>query len=395
MKNKKKKLLLAGGGYADIPLILSAKKLGYYVITSGNRPDELGHKYSDEYKMADFSDCEAILKLANNLKVSAICACCNDFSALSAAYTAEKLGLPGHDPYKVARVIHYKDQYRQFAFEHGIAAPKAISFTNKKDALEGMKSFAFPVIIKPVDLTGGKGMSTINEITEAEMAIEKALAVSRMKRAVAEEFISGSRHGFSVFLVDCRVVFFFSDNEHYFLNPYLVSAASVPGIVPQKAMKTLCAESEKIASLLSLKTGIFHIQYILRGEEPIIIEICRRAPGDLYIKLVEHATGVDYPSWIVKSSAGLDCSGLTQVEPKGFFTRHCVMSATAGRVRDILFDDSIKEQIIDKFMWWEKGDVVSDVMTTKFGIVFLKFQSQDEMMEKTEHMQELIRVVTE
>ena len=102
MKNNKKKLLIAGGGYADIPLILSAKKLGYYVITSGNRPNELGHKYSDEYKKADFSDPDAIFNLSKDLKVSAICACCNDFSALSAAYAAEKLGLPGHDPYRVA-----------------------------------------------------------------------------------------------------------------------------------------------------------------------------------------------------------------------------------------------------------------------------------------------------
>lgn len=395
MKSNKKKLLIAGGGYADIPLILSAKKLGYYVITSGNRPEELGHKYSDEYRKADFSDREAILDIAKSIKVSAICACCNDFSALSAAYTAEKLGLPGHDPYEVAKIIHYKDMYRQFAFKHGIATPKAISFTNKREAIDGIKSLSFPVIIKPVDLTGGKGMSTIDKMTDAEIAIEKALSVSRMKKAVAEEFISGSRHGFSAFLVDGRIVFFFSDNEHYYLNPYLVSAASTPGIVSPVVEKKLCADSEKIASLLSLKTGIFHIQYILRDNEPIIIEICRRAPGDLYIKLVEHATGVDYASWIVKSAAGFDCSGLTQAKPKGFFTRHCVMSATAGMVKNIIFDESIKNQIIDKFMWWKKGDVVSDVMTAKFGIVFLKFQSQDEMMEKTEDMQELIRVITE
>lgn len=395
MKIDKKRLLIAGGGYADIPLILSTKKLGYYVITSGNRPDELGHRYSDEYQPADFSDPEAILDLAKRLKVSAICACCNDFSALSTAYAAEQLGLPGHDPYRIAQIIHHKDQYRKFALEHGITSPKALGFTNKKDALNNIKSLSFPVIVKPVDLTGGKGMSTIREMREAEAAIEKAFSISRTKRIVVEEFVVGSRHGFSVFLVQGRVVFFFSDNEHYYLNPYLVSAASVPSIASARVEQKLCAESEKIASLLSLKTGIFHIQYILRGEEPVIIEICRRAPGDLYVKLVEHATGVDYPSWIVKASAGLDCSGLVHAEPKGFFTRHCIMSASVGKVKDIIFDAAVEKQIIDRFMWWKKGDVVSDIMTAKFGIVFLRFNSMDEMLEKTERMQELIRVVTE
>jgi len=394
MKDRKKKLLIAGGGYADIPLILSAKQLGYYVITSGNLPGEQGHQYSDEYKMADFSDCESVLKLAEELNVSAICPCCNDFSALSAAYAAEKLRLPGHDSYEVAQIIHYKDLYRQFASENGIATPRALWFSNKKDALEGIKALSFPVVIKPVDLTGGKGMSTIGNPGEAQAAMERAFAISRMKRVVAEEFIAGSRHGFSAFLVDGKVVFYFSDNEHYFLNPYMVSAASVPGIVPEDAKKKLCADSEKIASLLSLKTGIFHIQYILKGNEPVIIEICRRAPGDLYVRLVEIATGVDYPSWIVRSFAGLDCSALIHAEPKGFFARHCVMSDRGGRVKNVVFDKSIKNNVVEKFMWWKKEDVISDVLTAKMGIVFLRFPSLDEMMDKTERMQELIRVIT-
>jgi biotin carboxylase len=395
MIRNKKNLLIAGGGHSDIPLILSAKKLNYYVISSGNKPDELGHLYSDEYQPADFSDPDAILCLAKRLNVSAICACCNDFSALSAAYAAEQLGLPGHDSFRTAQIIHHKDLYRQFALKHGIATPKAMGFNNTKDALAGIESLPLPVIVKPIDLTGGKGVSTVKSMTEAEAAIEKAFSISRIKRIVVEEFIVGSRHGFSVFLVNGRVVFFFSDNEHYFLNPSLVSAASVPSIVSSKVELKLCAEAEKIAALLSLKTGIFHIQYILRGESPVIIEICRRAPGDLYIKLVEHATGVDYSSWIVKASAGLDCSGLIHAKPKGFFTRHCIMSATSGTVKDIIFDATIEKQIIDRFMWWQKDDLIADVMTAKMGIVFLQFSSHNEMMEKTERMQQLIKVVTE
>ena len=73
---------------------------------------------------------DAILALARELKISAICACCNDFSALSAAYTAEKLGLPGHDDYRTSQIIHHKDEYRKFASANGIPTPRALSFTN-------------------------------------------------------------------------------------------------------------------------------------------------------------------------------------------------------------------------------------------------------------------------
>jgi biotin carboxylase len=390
MKSNKKKLLIAGGGYSDIPLILSAKKLGFYVITSGNRPNELGHRYSDEYRMADFSDCDAIHQLAETLNISVICACCNDFSALSAAYTAEKMGLPGHDPYTTAQIIHHKDLYRKFALEHGIASPKAMWFSRKQDALKGIESLPLPVVIKPVDLSGGKGISTISKMDEAEEAIDKAFTILRTKRIVVEEFITGSRHGFSAFLVNGRIVFYFSDNEHYYLNPYMVTAASTPSVVSSEVEKKLCAASEKIASLLSLKTGIFHIQYILRDDEPVIIEICRRAPGDLYIKLVEHATGVDYSKWIVKASAGLDCSDLTHTPVKGFFTRHCIMASRAGKLKDIVIDPSLDDMIIDKLMWYKKGEQVVNFLTTKFGIVFLKFGSREEMMKTTDRLHKLI-----
>jgi len=392
MTMNKKKLLIMGGGYADIPLIQSAQSLNYYVITSGNRSDDLGHLFSDEYQPADFSNCEEMLQLAKRLRVDAVCACCNDFSAISCAYVAEQMGLPGHDHYEVSQLIHHKDQYRNFALANGIATPQAKGFSYVREALNNIESLKLPLIIKPVDLTGGKGVSTIDTIEQAEAALEKAFTASRIKRVVVEEFITGSRHGFSAFLRNGRVVFFFSDNEHYYLNPFLVSAASTPSNISFVVEQELCQESERIASLLSLGTGIFHIQFILHEDKPVIIEICRRAPGDLYIKLVEHATGVDYPAWIVKAAAGLDCSELAHAEPTGFFTRHCVMSANSGRVKDIVFDTIIEKNVIDKFMWWKTGDNVSDVMTSKFGIVFLKFDTKEEMLDKTERMQELIRV---
>ncbi len=387
-----KKILIAGGGYADIPLILAAKKIGYHVITSGNRPEELGHLYSDEYQPADFSDPEAMFALARRLKIDAICACCNDFSAISCAYVAERMGLAGHDSYNTSKLIHHKDEYRNFAATHEIPTPSAKGVHDLNKALDIVGALTFPLIVKPVDLTGGKGVTVIQTMGEAKAALEKAFSVSHVRRAVVEEFLSGSRHGFSIFLSNGRVVFFFSDNEHYYLNPFLVSAASAPSNVSQVVEKKLCKLAERIAFLLSLVTGIFHVQYVLHEGEPIIIEICRRAPGDLYIQLVEHATGVPYPVWIIKASSGLDCSGLSHAKPKGFFTRHCVMSGRPGRLKDVIFDPSIKRNVIDRLMWWKVGDPVLDIMTSKFGIVFLKFDSQEEMLDKTERMQELIHV---
>ena len=245
----KNKLLIAGGGYAEIPLIKAAKSLGYYVITSGNRPSELGHAESDEYRCADFSNRDEMLELANSLDIDAICPCCNDFSAITSAYVAEKLGLPGFDSHETTLLLHHKDLYREFALENKIPTPNAKGFSDLASALANIEEFDFPIIIKPVDLTGGKGIAKVQNISESNAALENAFSISKSKRIVVEEFIEGSRHGFSAILKDKKVVFHFTDNEHYYLNPYMVSGASAPAAVDQQVIENLIEQSEKKSHL--------------------------------------------------------------------------------------------------------------------------------------------------
>src|SRR5688572_195701 len=200
-------MLLAGGGHADIPMIRAAQALGYYVITSGNRPQDLGHAVADETCLADFSDRDAILRLAERLAVDALCASCNDFSALSCAWAAEKLGLPGHDPHDVACILHHKDLYRAFALANGIATPRAAGCTSITEAKAAAARLTFPLIVKPVDLTGGKGVSVARDHVELDASLSKGFAMSRAGRIVVEEFLEGSRHGFTCILKGGRVVF--------------------------------------------------------------------------------------------------------------------------------------------------------------------------------------------
>ena len=87
---KKKKLLILNGSHSEIPLIKSAKSLGFYVITTGNYPKLIGHQYSDEYWFADYSDKGAVLDIAKKLNVDAVCSCANDFGIITASYVSKR-----------------------------------------------------------------------------------------------------------------------------------------------------------------------------------------------------------------------------------------------------------------------------------------------------------------
>lgn len=462
----KKRLLLLGGGHAEIPLIQAAQKLGYFVITTGNAREGLGHPYADKNVFADFSDKNAMLELARAEGVSAVCSGCNDFALLSTVYVCEKLGLPGHDSYETSLQIHHKDKYRKLAERLRIPTPRArtvrsldefksvigISSVGGNEAREiggcAAASFEqenfcplqFPLIVKPVDLTGGKGIHRVNDAEEALAAYSDAVARTREDHLVVEEFVTGSNHGFSAFLIGGKVAFYFADNEQYYLNKYMVSGANTPSATSARGLSLLVEYSERIAKHLHLVDGILHIQYIERDDGiPVIIEICRRPPGDLYIKFVQYATGVNYPKMIVAAECGLSnvvsdetsdavmngvvdaiadetCNAVMNeaaaaiaddasnviaraegpkqslsgiVKP---FLRHCVMADRMGVVTGVDFAPEIQKNVVEKFLWFKVGEKVADPLYYKAGIVFMQFDSVEEMTEKTAKMTELIKV---
>ncbi len=436
-----KRLLLLGGGHAEIPLIQAAQSLGYYVITTGNAREGLGHPYADKNVFEDFSDKEAMFELARRENVSAVCSGCNDFALLSTVYVCEKLGLPGHDRYETSLQIHHKDKYRALATRLGIPTPRAVSVKNREefDVLFNRQwiaspsarndvsdsfprhceelsdeaiSLNFPVIVKPIDLTGGKGIHRAENYEEAVAAYEDAVRRTREDHVVVEEFVTGTNHGFSAFLIGGKVAFYFADNEQYYLNKYMVSGANTPTTTSERGLRLLCEYSERIASELNLVDGILHIQYIERDDGvPVIIEICRRPPGDLYIKFVKYATGVDYPQMIIRSECGLPVSVISatdncdisaaggctvsssescRVRP---FLRHCIMPSTAGIVSGVFFAPEIEKNIVEKFLWYKPGEPTGDVLYYKAGIVFMQFDSVEEMREKTARMTDLIQVL--
>ncbi len=371
------KILIAGGSHADIPIIQAVKKAGYGVITSGNNPDDLGHQHSDLYVPADYSDPHAVLEVAKAHNIKAIIASANDFSALSCAYVAETLGLPGHDSYETTIQLHHKDRFREVAQTLNLHIPKAIRITKSEAYSIDHIPLAFPVIVKPVDLTGGKGMSRIDSFAQFSQAVDKAFSATKKEYVVVEEYIQGSNHGYSTFLKEGKIVFGFMDDEHYFVNPYLVSGASTSLHYSKTVADQLNKELELLAKALHLVDGLLHVQFILRGSTPYIIEICRRTPGDLYVKLVEYATGFSMSDAIVKFALG-ESPTTFSVSTIDYITRHCVMSPKNGKICSVAHG-IFASMIFDSMVFFKQGDTVENYLTYKAEIDFIRYADKEQM----------------
>lgn len=382
------KVLITGGSHAEIPLIEAIHKLGYQVISTGINKDGLGHLKADLYIPEDFSNKEKVLQIAREYDVIGIVSGCNDFAYLSTAYACENLGIPGHDSFSISKIIHNKNKFRKVMKELELPLPRFFECNNIKEIDDIKGIFNLPVIVKPVDLTGGKGVCVCNSWEEVGRAFDSALDVTRENYILIEEYIVGENHGFSGLLKNHKVVFSFFDNEEYYLNKYLVSGAYSPSNLTEEEKADIISQINKIAEKLNLCDGLFHCQCIVSKEgKCYLIDPCRRAPGDLYINLVRYATGCDYPMAIVKSELGMDVyDELKYVPANRCIARECIMTDKNGIIQSINFSEEYKSHIIDIMQWGKVGDEIEDFYKYKAGIVFYEYPDGNTLSRKMKNV---------
>lgn len=377
--NRPPKVLITNGGYAEIPLIRASKAEGFHTCVSGRNEGAPGNALADEYFNVDYSDADAIEELVRSEKIDYICSGCSDYAYKAVGRVCNRLGIPGHDSDETIAMLHDKDKFRQLAAAIGIPAPATVMCSSLAD-IEKANHLRFPVLVKPVDSAGGHGITYCRDQTDLSAAAEVAFDGARAGRIVLEDYLEGTDHGFSTLIKDQKVVFAFCDNEYHDAERYAVSAVSWPTVVSQAAIENLTKQVEALAVHLNLKDGLVHVQFKWREDgTPVIIEICRRSPGDLYIEFVKHVTGLDYPRSILRAEMGLDFDHSTSAcGTGGFFSvRQVVISRIRGTLQNILFSKRLSSHIEKKFLYFQKGQKI--VEFNKFGALFLKFQNQKDL----------------
>jgi len=378
--SKQKRVLMLATSHNDLRSIKALKQMGFYVIATGGRKGLVGEQFVDEYFQMDYSQKEDILKFAETQNIDHICACCNDFGVMTASYVAEKLGLSGHDSYENTLILHRKDMFKKFARENDIFTPIAEYFSDENLALDYIKAAKYPIIVKASDLSAGNGVSQAENKEQAVMAVKNAFAKSRIKKIVIEPFINGSQHGFCTFLINKKVAAICSNNEYSFINPYRVEIDIYPADNYEEVKSFLIEQIEKIANILNLKDGIFHLQYIMKDGKPHIIECMRRTLGNMYGVPAEKLTGIDWDYWQMAVYCGLDLSNFPKnTEQRNFCAYKTIMAKQNGYVKDIIIPEDINKFVYDIHFLWKPENPITDYMSEPLGFLFMEFPDVETM----------------
>ena len=151
---KQKKLMLLGGIRYLLPVIKAAHEQGYYVITADYLPDNIAHKYSDEYVNVSIIDKEAVLEVAREKEIDGIMSFGVDPGVIAASYVQNQMGLPSFGPFESVVILQNKDKFRAFLRDNGFNVPWAFGFVSVEEALLNKTKFSYPLIVKPTDSAG-------------------------------------------------------------------------------------------------------------------------------------------------------------------------------------------------------------------------------------------------
>lgn len=398
-----KKLMILGGTRYALPVIEAAKRLNIYTITADYLPDNVAHRYSDEYVNVSIIDKEATLEAARRLQIDGIISFACDPGVVTAAYVAEKMGLPFQGSYKSTSILQDKGLFRQFLLDNGFNCPHAKRYTDKKAPFADVDYFTWPVIVKPVDSAGSKGVTKANSPEELPVAIDVAIDGSHCDAFIIEDFLTfeGYHSSADPFTVDGKLEFVsYSDQlfDKEADNPYTPAYIVWPSSMKQEHQDELTKETQRLMTLLDMKTGIYNIESCIgQGGKPYIMEVSPRGGGCKIAELQRLAYGVDLIEDEVRKAVGMHVVNAKQTECDGYWCEMIVHARPheSGILEKVWVDPDIAEKYLKVVDLSAKpGDVVKPFTgaNMSLGDMFFRFDSREELDEVMEKSREWLHI---
>lgn len=394
-----KKLLILGGDHFTVPVVEAAHRQGYYVITCDYLPENVAHRYSDEFINFSTTDKDGILEWAKMHPIDGVVTF-TDSGVVTTAYLQHHLGLPKIGPLESVEILQNKAKFRQFLTENGFTVPRAKGFTKKEDALASKDFFTLPIIVKPVDAAGSKGVTKVSEWKDLSEAIDWAIKFSFSGDFIIESYIEkkGCSSDCDCFSVNGQFKFMSYSAQHFDENAageYTPAAYSWPATIDKQAQTELSAELQRLITLLGMRTTVYNIETrVGLDNKPYIMEVSPRGGGNRLSEMMRFATGADMITAAVRAAVG-DSVEIEQRSLDGFWAEIIVHADKTGILERIEIASAIKPNVKEEDFWFEKGDSVKEFQSARdaIGTIVLRFDDSEKLKYAILHQKEWLNVV--
>jgi biotin carboxylase len=305
---KGKKLLVLGGNALTSDIVLKAKELGVYtIVTDWNTPEvSPAKKLADEYWMESFADSNKIVALIKEHKIDGVFTNYTDSYLPYYVEICERAGLPCLANKKQIEAISNKDQSKQLCIDHGISVSKRYNVNNVED-IDSITDITYPVLTKPVDNSGQRGIYVCTTKEELKKLYAESLEFSATKNVMIEEYVQG----------DYTVMFYTIQNGHVTLAtmsdkpvygnfenklPKLPMGYFLPSKYVSLAREIMVPKVQSFVSHLGLKNGVIGIEAVVKDNDIYVFEMQFRLGGMRHHNFVQKENGMDLLEMLVRFS---------------------------------------------------------------------------------------------
>lgn len=299
-----RKLAIIGASYLQMPLIQAASDLGFETHVFAWKAGAPGETAADVFYPISITETDEIRDVCRNIGIAGICSIGSDLAMKAVSETAAALGLPANPPEAAARAM---DKHRmRLAFEAaGVPSPKSILVSSAADV--SPDELTWPVIVKPLDRSGSRGITKVYRPEDLEEAIVHAKEQGFVKQALVEEFAAGKEY--SAECISCagvhRVLSItekFTTGAPHFIETGHLEPCGLSPVMYRRAEETVISALES----LGLELGASHAEFrIDENGEIRMIEVGGRMGGDFIgSDLVPLTTGIDYVRAVIACAVG-------------------------------------------------------------------------------------------
>jgi len=407
-KDKSKKLLLIiGGGIEQIKAYELAREMGYTVVGSDQNLKAPALKLADYRIRASTRNVVETLGAVKVFerethKISGVMTLANDVP-LTVATVAKELNLSGI-PIQSAKIASDKILMKNCLKKSGVSLPPYKEIFSVADLKRMVKSWGYPLVIKPSDSRGSRGVLRITSKIDPEWAFDYALANSSNKRVLVEKFIKGIQLSAESFIYKgtCYTAACSQRNYEYLLrlSPFIIENGGVlPANLSKNALTKIDEILQKCASSLGIKNGTIKGDLILTKKGPVVIEIATRLSGGfLCTDQIPKATGVDLVRQTIKLAMGekIELSDLKPQNLCSIGVRY--LFPDPGKVTNI---KGFKELgtyswILKKLLYIRKGSIIRPYTdhTRRAGLVMAIGQNRKQAQDRVRKAVESINIST-
>lgn len=400
-----KKVMILGANSGQVPFISICKEKGVEVIAVSVKGDYPGFRLADRFYYCDICDKETVLGIAEKENIDAILTDQTDVAVPTVAYVAEKMGLKGIG-YNTAMKFSDKYLMRCEAQKAGIAVPKFAQAKDYKEAEKIIRNMKLPVMVKPTESSGSRGVHKVERLEELEGAVLDAISYSVNKKIIIEEFIEGKEYIVDGLAIDKQYINTDLGIKEYFdlTNMYISKMcmfSSAQSIEDETERKVLDA-NKRLVQHMELEFGITHGEYIYCEDDGqvYLVEIAARG-GGVYLSsdLTPLASGIDTNELLIDYVLNGTQYDLEALEFKKRVSAWRCFGLTPGIITRISGLEEIKalkgvyRVCLDSlYVGKEVLELIND--TRKHGPILICSESREECFKILKKVEQILQVET-